>query len=225
CHYRVAVSSAQLGQPEVKLGIIPGAGGTQRLPRLVGAAKAADMCATGEPISAADAFQHGLVDKVIEGELLPGAVAFAREVASKGGPPRKTRELTIPLTLPSPPEERGEGRVRGMSDRQANLAALAGVRESIRKRARGLMAPLKAIDAVEAAVMLPFAEGWKKEAELFNECLFSEQSKALIHVFFGERVVAKIPGLPKDTPIIPINKAAVVGAGTMGAGITMTYLN
>src|SRR5437016_10600600 len=94
CHYRVAVPSAQLGQPEVKLGIIPGAGGTQRLPRLVGAAKAAQMCATGEPISAADALQHGLVDKIIEGELLPGAVAFAREIAGKGSPPRKTRDLT-----------------------------------------------------------------------------------------------------------------------------------
>jgi len=208
CHYRVAVPSAQLGQPEVKLGIIPGAGGTQRLPRLAGAAKAAQMCATGEPISAADALQHSLIDKIIEGELLPGAVAFAREIAGKGGPPRKTRELTAQL-----------------SDRQANLAALATVREAVRKRARGLMAPFKAIDAVEAAVMLPFTEGLKKEAELFNECLFSEQSKAQIHVFFGEREVAKIPGLPKDTPTIPIKKAAVVGAGTMGGGITMTYAN
>src|SRR5581483_2799394 len=108
---------------------------------------------------------------------------------------------------------------------QANLAALAAVRESIRKRARGLMAPFKTIDAVEAAVTLPFAEGLKKEAELFQQCLFSDQSKALIHVFFGERVVAKIPGLAKDTRTIPIKKAAVVGAGTMGGGITMTYAN
>ncbi|HLJ96079.1 MAG TPA: 3-hydroxyacyl-CoA dehydrogenase NAD-binding domain-containing protein [Gemmataceae bacterium] len=208
CHYRVAVGSAQVGQPEVKLGLIPGAGGTQRLPRLVGAAKAAQLCATGEPISAAEAFRAGLIDKLIEGELLPGAIAFAREVAAKGGPPRKTRDLSAPLR-----------------DRQANLASLATVRESVQKRARGLMAPFKAIEAVEAAVTLPFAEGLKKEAELFNECLFSEQSKALIHVFFGEREVAKIPGLPKDTPIRPIKKAAVVGGGTMGAGITMTYAN
>src|SRR5207245_5584667 len=107
----------------------------------------------------------------------------------------------------------------------ANVVALAAVRELVKRRARGLTAPFKAIDAVEAAVTLPFAEGLKKEAELFNECLFLEQSKALIHVFFGEREVAKIPGLPKDTPIIPIKKAAVVGAGTMGGGITMTYAN
>src|SRR5207302_6633676 len=99
------------------------------------------------------------------------------------------------------------------------------VREATAKRARGLMAPFKAIDAVEAAVTLPFAEGLKKEAELFHECLFSEQSKALIHVFFGERAVTKIPGLPKNAPLIPIKKAAVVGAGTMGAGITVTYAN
>jgi 3-hydroxyacyl-CoA dehydrogenase len=208
CHYRVAVPSAQFGQPEVKLGLIPGAGGTQRLPRLVGAAKAAEMCATGEPSSAGDALQCGLIDQVIEGELLPGAIAFCREVADKGGPPRKTRESTSKL-----------------KDRQANLAALSSVREAVQKRARGIMAPLMAIDAVEAAVTLPFADGLKKEAELFNECLFSAQSKALIHVFFGERVVAKIPGLPKDTPILPIKKAAVVGAGTMGSGIAMTYAN
>jgi 3-hydroxyacyl-CoA dehydrogenase len=206
CHYRVAVPSAQLGQPEVKLGLIPGAGGTQRLPRLVGAAKAAQMCATGEPINAPEALQSGLIDKIIEGDLLAGAVTFAREMAERGGSPRKTRELTP-------------------KDRDASRAALASVRELIRKRARGLMAPLKAVEVVEAAVTLPFTEGLKKEAESFNECLFSDQSKALIHVFFGEREVAKIPGLPKDTPIIPIKKAAVVGAGTMGSGITMNYAN
>jgi 3-hydroxyacyl-CoA dehydrogenase len=208
CHYRVAVPSAQLGQPEVKLGLIPGAGGTQRLPRLVGAPKAAEMCATGEPLRAAEALQAGLIDKLIEGDLLSGAVTFAREMADRGGPPRKTRELTQQL-----------------KDRNASLAALESVRESIRKRARGLMAPLKAIDVVEAAVTLPFAEGLKKESELFNECLFSDQSKAFIHVFFGEREVAKVPGLPKDTPVIPIKKAAVVGAGTMGGGIAMNYAN
>jgi 3-hydroxyacyl-CoA dehydrogenase len=208
CHYRVTVASAQLGQPEVKLGIIPGAGGTQRLPRLVGVAKAATMCATGDPISANEALQYGLIDKIIEGDLQQGAIAFVREVAAQGGPPRKTRELTAKL-----------------SDRQANARALAAARETIKKRAHGLLAPFKAIDAVEAAATLPFAEGGKREAELFNECLFSDQSKALIHVFFGERTVAKIPDVPKDTPIIPIKRAAVVGAGTMGGGITMTYAN
>jgi 3-hydroxyacyl-CoA dehydrogenase len=208
CHYRVAVSSAQVGQAEVKLGLIPGAGGTQRLPRLAGAAKAAQMCARGEPITAGDALHFGIIDQIIEGDLLQGAIAFARALTDKGSPPRKTRDLTAKLR-----------------DRQANLAALASVRETTRQRTHGLMAPLKAIDAIEAAVLLPFAEGLTKEAELFNECLFSDQSKALIHVFFGERTVAKIPGLPKDAPIIPIKKAAVVGAGTMGSGITMTYAN
>jgi 3-hydroxyacyl-CoA dehydrogenase len=208
CHYRVAVASAQVGQPEVKLGLIPGAGGTQRLPRLAGVVKAAEMCASGEPIRAAEALQYGIVDQIIDGDLLQGAVAFAREVAAKGGPPRKTRD-----------------RADKLGAAQSNAAGLAKVREAVQKKARGLIAPFKAIDAVEAAAKLPFTEGCKREGELFKECLFSDQSKALIHVFFGERAVAKIPGLAKDTPIIPIKKAAVVGAGTMGSGITMAYLN
>jgi 3-hydroxyacyl-CoA dehydrogenase len=207
CHYRVAVPLAQVGQPEVKLGIIPGAGGTQRLPRLAGVAKAAEMCASGEPINATEALQYGIVDKLIDGDLLQGATAFAREVAVKGGP-RKTREINTKL-----------------ADKQANATALTSVREAVKKKARGLMAPLKAVDAVEAAATLPFAEGLKREAELFQECLFSDQSKALIHVFFGEREVAKIPDVPKDTPVIPIKRAAIIGAGTMGGGITMTYAN
>jgi 3-hydroxyacyl-CoA dehydrogenase len=208
CHYRVAVAQAQVGQPEVKLGIIPGAAGTQRLPRLVGVAKAAEMCAGGEPVKAPEAHQAGLIDKIIEGDLLQGAVAFARELVAKGGPPRKTREQKQKL-----------------GDPQTNAVILAKVREVAKKRARGLMAPFKAIDAVEAATTLPFAEGCKKEAELFKECLFSDQSKALIHAFFAERAVTKIPGIAKDTPNISIKKAAVVGAGTMGGGITMAYVN
>jgi 3-hydroxyacyl-CoA dehydrogenase len=208
CHYRVAVGTAQLGQPEVKLGIIPGAGGTQRLPRLAGVAKAAEMCAGGEPVKAADALQCGIIDKIVEGDLLKGAVAFAKDLVAKGGPPRKTRELNQKL-----------------GDAKTNAAILAKVREVVKKKARGLMAPFKAVDAVEAATKLPFAEGCKKEAELFKECLFSDQSKALIHAFFAERGVAKIPGVAKDTPTISIKKAAVVGAGTMGGGITMAYAN
>lgn len=207
CHYRVAVPSAQVGQPEVNLGLIPGAGGTQRLPRLAGVAKAAEMCAGGAPISAAEALKYGILDRIIEGDLLQGAVAFAQEVAVPGGQ-RRTRDRNDKL-----------------ADAQANAAALAAVRAEVQKRARGLLAPGKAVDAVEAATRLPFAEGLKREAELFQECLFSEQSRALIHVFFGERAVAKIPDLPKDTPVIPIKKAAVVGAGTMGGGIAMSYVN
>ena len=208
CHYRVAAPAAQVGQPEVKLGLIPGAGGTQRLPRLAGVAKAAEMCAGGQPVGAAEALQFDIVDRVIDNDLLAGAIAFAREVAASGKPPRKTRELSEKL-----------------ADAAANAQAIAAARETFSKRARGLVAPLKAIEAVEAATKLSFAEGCQKERQLFEECLFSDQSKALIHVFFGERVAAKIPGLPKDTPPIPIRRAAVVGAGTMGGGITMTYAN
>ena len=208
CHYRVAVPSAQVGQPEVKLGIIPGAGGTQRLPRLAGAAKGAEMCASGDPIGAADALGCGIVDKLIQGDLLQGAVAFAREVVAKGGPLPKTRE-----------------RNEKLSDQKSNLAILAVAEDTVKKKARNLLAPQKAVEAVEAAVTLPFAEGLKKERELFTECLFSDQSKALIHVFFGDRAVAHVPGIGKETPTIPVKKAAVVGAGTMGGGIAMTYAN
>ncbi len=208
CHYRVAVASAQVGQPEVKLGLIPGAGGTQRLPRLAGVAKAIDMCTTGDPVRAPDALQCGILDKIVEGELLPGAVAFAREVAAPGKPPRRTRDLSEKLT-----------------NAQANAAALDAARAALQKKARGLLAPVKAVEAIDAATRLPFNEGLKKEGELFNECLFSDQSKALIHVFFGERAVGKIPGIGKEAPITPIKQAAVIGAGTMGGGITMAYAN
>src|SRR6516165_10560813 len=207
CHYRVATPDAQVGQPEVKIGLIPGAGGTQRLPRLAGVAKAAEMCAGGEPVRAADALAAGILDKLIEGDLLKGAVAFAREVAAQG-PPRKTRDQTAKL-----------------GSLAANAVVLAAVREVVKKKARGLTAPFRAVDAIEAALTLPFAEGIKREAELFRQCLFSDQSKALIHVFFAEREVRKVPGLPKDTPRIPIRRGAVVGAGTMGGGIAMTYAN
>jgi 3-hydroxyacyl-CoA dehydrogenase len=208
CHYRVGVAAAQVGQPEVKLGLIPGAGGTQRLPRLAGVAKAAEMCATGEPVKAADALRAGILDRVVDGDLLQGAVAFAREVPARGGSPRKTRDRSDKL-----------------GDRAAGLQALQAVRDSVRKRARGLMAPGKALDAIEAAVTLPFANGIRREAELFRECLFSDQSKGLIHVFFAERAAAKVPGLTKDVKPLPIRWAAVVGAGTMGGGITMAYAN
>ncbi|MGD9720986.1 MAG: 3-hydroxyacyl-CoA dehydrogenase NAD-binding domain-containing protein [Pirellulales bacterium] len=207
CHYRVAVPQAQVGQPECKLGIIPGAGGTQRLPRLAGVEVAAQMCATGDPVPASQAKAAGIVDKIVEGDLLAGAVAFAREMAAAGAP-RRTRD-----------------RNEKIADKAANDKALAAVRDAVKKRARGLMAPGKAIDAVEAATKLSFDEGLDKEAELFRECLFSDQSKAMIHAFFGERAVAKVPGIPRDTPIIEIKRAAVVGGGTMGGGITMNYAN
>src|SRR6266853_586106 len=209
-HYRVAAPSAQVGQPEVKLGIIPGAAGTQRLPRLAGVAKAVEMCAEGKPVKAKEALALGIVDRLIDGDLLAGAVAFAREVTGKAAPQPalKTRERNSKLGTP-----------------EQNAPIFAAARDAARKKARGMMAPIAAIDAVEAATKLPFDEGVEAERKLFMECLFSDQSKAMIHVFFGEREVAKIPDVPKETPVIPVNSAAVIGAGTMGGGIAMNFAN
>jgi len=205
-HYRVASPDAQVGQPEVKLGIIPGAAGTQRLPRLAGVEKAVEMCVEGKPVKAPDALKYGIVDRLIEGDLLAGAIAFAREISETPAP--KTRE-----------------RNEKLGTQEQNAPIFAAARETTQTKQRGLMAPVAAIEAIEAATKLPFEQGCEKERELFVKCLFSDQSKALIHVFFGEREVAKIPDVPKDTPLIPVNKAAVVGAGTMGGGIAMVFAN
>ncbi|HXX43966.1 MAG TPA: 3-hydroxyacyl-CoA dehydrogenase NAD-binding domain-containing protein [Candidatus Acidoferrales bacterium] len=205
-HYRIAAPGTQLGQPEVKLGLLPGAGGTQRLPRLAGVAKAVEMCAEGNPIRADEALKFGVIDQIIEGDLLAGAVRFAREVADR--PTLKTRE-----------------RGSRLGTEEQNSAVFTAARESARKKQRGMTAPLAAIDAVEAATKLPFKEGSREERRLFVECLNSDQSKALIHVFFGEREVAKIPDIPTDVATIPVNAAGVVGAGTMGGGIAMVLAN
>jgi 3-hydroxyacyl-CoA dehydrogenase len=205
-HYRVAAPGAQIGQPEVKLGIIPGAGGTQRLPRLAGVAAAVEMCTEGKPITSEQGLKLGIVDRVIGGDLLAGATAFAREVADKSAP--KTRERNQKLGTP-----------------EQNAPVFAAARDAARKRQRGMIAPLAAIDAVEAATKRPFDQGCEQERELFAKCLFSDQSKALIHVFFVEREVAKIPDIPKETPLITVRSAAVVGAGTMGGGIAMVLAN
>jgi 3-hydroxyacyl-CoA dehydrogenase len=205
-HYRVAVSGAQVGQPEVKLGLIPGAAGTQRLPRLAGVAKAVEMCTTGNPVKADDALKYGIVDRIIEGDLLSGAAAFAREVAGRSAP--KTRE-----------------RNQKLGNAAENAQIFSSTRENAAKKQRGLLAPIAAIEALEAATKLPFDEGCKVEQKLFIDCLFSDQSKSLIHVFFAEREVGKIPDVPKDTAVIPVKSAAVVGAGTMGGGIAMVLAN
>jgi 3-hydroxyacyl-CoA dehydrogenase len=203
-HYRVIAPNAQVGQPEVKLGIIPGAGGTQRLPRLAGVAKAVQMCAFGDPIPAADAVACGIADRIVEGDLLAGAVAFAREAAARAA--AKTRERN----------ERLAGFDTSVFDQ---------ARAQARKTKRGQDAPLAAIDAVEAATRLPFDAGCACEAELFDTCLHSTQSRALIHAFFAERAVSKIPDVPADTKPFEIRRAAVIGAGTMGGGIAMNYAN
>jgi 3-hydroxyacyl-CoA dehydrogenase len=205
-HYRVGAPSAQVGQPEVKLGIIPGAGGTQRLPRLAGVAKAVEMCAQGNPVPAREALQLGILDQIIEGDLLGGAIAFARAVLEKPAP--KTRERNQKLGIP-----------------QQNAPIFDAARQIARQKQRGMIAPLAAIDAVEAATRLAFEEGCEVEKKLFNDCLFSDQSKALVHVFFGEREVAKVPDVPKETSLLPVRSVAVVGAGTMGGGIAMVFAN
>ena len=205
-HYRVIAPGAQVGQPEVKLGLIPGAAGTQRLPRLAGVAKAVEMCAEGNPVTAEDALKYGIVDRMIDGDLLAGAVVFAGEIAGKLA--RKTRERNEKL---------------GTSEQNAPIFVAA--RDTARKKQRNLKAPLAAIDAIEASVKLSFDEGCQFERKLFMDCLFSDQSKSLIHVFFGEREVSKIPDVPKETPVIPVNSVAVVGAGTMGSGIAMVFAN
>jgi 3-hydroxyacyl-CoA dehydrogenase len=205
-HYRVAASGAQVGQPEVKLGLIPGAAGTQRLPRLAGVAKAVELCVSGNPVKADEALKLGIVDHIIEGDLLAGAIAFAREIANK--PARKTRE-----------------RNEKLGNAAENAQVFSSGRETAAKKQRGLLAPVAAINAVEAATKVSFEEGCKLEQRLFIECLFSQQSKSLIHVFFSEREVSKIPDVPKETPVLPIKSAAVVGAGTMGGGIAMVLAN
>jgi 3-hydroxyacyl-CoA dehydrogenase len=166
------------------------------------------MCAFGEPVKASVAFECGVIDKIIEGDLLTGAIEFARELAASGNPPRKPREQSDKL-----------------GDDQTNSAIFAEARKTARQKMRGQTAPLAAIEAVEGATKLSFEEGCMREAELFTQCLYGDQSKALIHAFFGERTVSKIPDIPKDTEILEIKQAAVIGAGTMGGGIAMNYAN
>ena len=206
CHYRVAVKDAKVGQPEVLLGIIPGAGGTQRLPRLSGVPLAIEMCTDGKPISASKAKAAGIVDEIVDGDLRSGAVAYAKARAAAGDR-RKTREVAVP------------GEVA------AGRAACAAARSALAKTARGARAALAAVDAIDAGLERGFDDGSVRERELFAECVVSTESKALRHLFFAEREAAKVPDVPKDTPVVEIRRAAVVGAGTMGGGIAMSYAN
>ncbi len=205
CHYRVGDKSARLGLPEIKLGLIPGAGGTQRLPRVIGVAPALDIILSGDYIPAGKARELGLLDEVVEGDLTAGAVAFAEKVVAEGRPLRKTRELTI--------------------DAGAAAEAFDKTRKSIARKARGLIAPTRCIESVENAVNLPYDEGMAKEREYFLECLDSEQSKGQRHVFFAERQAAKVPDVAADTPVRKVETAAVLGCGTMGGGIAMNFAN
>jgi 3-hydroxyacyl-CoA dehydrogenase len=207
CHYRIAVASAKLGLPEVKLGILPGAGGTQRLPRVVGVAEALPMIVTGNPIPAAKAEKIGLVDKMVaEDGLAASGVAYAREVIGRDSHPVSSKRTDKIGEIPSDSDFFDEFRKTQM------------------RRLKGFEAPEACIEAVKAAIDLPYEEGVKKERELFGKLVSGTQSKALRHVFFAERAAAKIDGIPADTPLLPIKKVGILGAGTMGGGIAMNFL-
>ena len=209
CHYRVAVPSAQFGQPEIKLGIIPGAGGTQRLPRLIGVEKALEANVSGNPFSAKLAHEWGAVDGLVEeGKLREGALAFARKVIDTRMPLRKVRDLNDKI-------EAARGH-REIFDK---------VRRDNARKYRGFEAWQAVIRAVEAAVDLPFDEGMKREREEFMNLVLTPQARAQRYVFFAERKVWKIADIPDTTPTLPIKKVGVIGAGTMGGGISMNFLN
>jgi 3-hydroxyacyl-CoA dehydrogenase len=205
CHYRVALPSAKLGVPEVKLGLLPGAGGTQRLPRVAGVRKALEMCAGGNPISAKDAFDCGLVDRLIEDDLIPHAVGYAEEVRDVRPLPKSSeRQYKINECDPSVFEE---------------------FRKENARRFRGFEAPEANIRAVKFSCEKPYEEGVIEERKLFMELMSGTQSRAQQYFFFAERKAAKIEGLPDDTHPRPIKKVGVIGAGTMGGGISMNFLS
>lgn len=209
CHYRVAVPSAKCGLPEVNLGLLPGAGGTQRLPRIVGAAKALEMMTTGQHVGAKACLAMGLVDELAEeGKLREAAIAFAQKIVAEGRPLKRVRDL--------------EDKV--LADR-ANPGLFAEFRKANARKFRGFMAPESNIKCIEAAVNLPFDEGLAVERKLFMELMTGSQSAAQRYVFFAERQAAKIPDIGDDVAILPVKKVGVIGAGTMGGGISMNFLN
>jgi 3-hydroxyacyl-CoA dehydrogenase len=203
CHFRVAASAARMGLPEVKLGLLPGAGGTQRLPRLIGPEKALRMIVTGEPLGAAQALADGIVDEIAAGDLNTAAAAFGRRAVAERRPLRLIRDRDDKLI--------GEG----FADAAATLT----------QRLRGREAPAACVEAVRNAIVLPFEEGLRRESELFQKLVAGDQSKAQRHVFFAEREAAKVPGMPEGTKPRPIARAAVIGAGMMGGGIAMCFAN
>ena len=208
CHYWVAVAPAQFGLPEVKLGLLPGAGGTQRLPRIVGAEMALEMVGIGDPIGAARALEVGLISEIVTGDLTEGGIAFARKLLAEKRPLVRVRDNDAKIAP-----------ARGKPEIFTNFRKLHA------RKNRGFLAPEYNIRCIEAAVNLPFEQGVKREGELFRELLQGPQSAAQRYMFFAERQAAKIPDVPADTPLIPVNKAGVIGAGTMGGGITMNLVN
>ena len=206
CHYRCALATAKVGLPEVNLGLLPGAGGTQRLPRLAGVQKALDMILSGRHITAAEAKSSGIVDEIIEGDLRTGAISYAKRLVEKRAP------------------------IRRVSDSQVDKTGITAdffsdFRKQLEKNSRGFYSPFQILKCIQAAVELPFAEAIALERQLFNDCKASPQSRAQRALFFAERDIAKIPDVPKDTPLREIKQVAVIGAGTMGGGIAMVFAN
>lgn len=207
CQYRIARHDAQVGLPEVKLGLLPGAGGTQRLPRLAGVEKALDMIVSGTPIRAPEALEFNVVDELIDGDLVEAGLAFAQRLLADAKGPRRTGE-------------------RNERVQQAGLAELiAQKRGEVQKRLPGQFSPQRCIDAVEAATQLPLRDGLMRERELFMQCMESPQRAAQIHAFFAEREAAKVEGLVADVQPREVRSAAVIGGGTMGVGIVLCFAN
>ncbi len=210
-HYRVAVKSAKFGLPEVNLGLLPGAGGTQRLPRLTGVPKALEMMTTGRHISTDEALGCGLIDEVVDGDtdaLRAAAVAFAARAVAESMPLARVRD-----------------RNDKVAEAKGNTQLFADFRKSIARKTRGFLAPEYNVQCIEAAANLPFEEGLAVERKLFMELMMGPQSGAQRYYFFAERAANKVPGIDKDTPLVDIQKCGVLGAGTMGGGIAMNFAN
>lgn len=203
-HYRCAIAAAKVGFPEVKLGLLPGAGGTQRTPRLAGIKASLDLITSGAPISASAAAAVGLIDKIIDGDLRTGALAWTNSLVKSGATVRRSSELPAP---------------------EYDASIFADYRAAFEKRARGQVAPARIVSAVEAAATMPYKDGVQVERRAFMECLDSPQSAGMRHVFFAERQASKVDGLAKDTPLREIQHVGIVGGGTMGGGIAMSFAN
>jgi 3-hydroxyacyl-CoA dehydrogenase len=203
-HYRCALESAKVGLPEVKLGLLPGAGGTQRTPRLAGVEAALNLMTSGVPVSAGQAAEFGLIDRLIKGDLLAGALAWAQELVDAGAEPRRTTEQAIP---------------------DFDGAVFDAFRSTLAKRARQQTAPQYIVDCVEGATRLSVEEGMQLERDKFAELMRGQQSVALRHVFFAERAAAKVDDLPKDVAVRPVERVGIIGGGTMGGGIAMSFAN
>src|SRR3954470_7619637 len=206
CHFRVAAPKSQVGLPEVKLGILPGSGGTQRLPRIIPMAEAVRLMTTGAMLPVEKAKDYGLIDEIVQGDLLEGALSFTKRVLDNKTPLRRIRDQKAKLD--------GDPK-----------AFFAQVREQVAKESKGYSAPLEIVNCAEAAATLPFDEGRKSERVGFERLMKGPESKALRHMFFAERQTAKIPDVPEDTPVRQVKAAAVIGAGTMGGGIAMNFAN